>query len=203
MKGLFIGNPTLSQNARGNNGQVVDSILTEGMDESLIEIVSECKDDTIFVVQLSDSVPNRKFTKEKEQNMNMKSIGSSLPQLFDRSRFKNTSQINIIPAHFGTKKLHPYAKLGLALLVMSIVMFLVATQFLWPISNILVISSIILFVLSFFAFNAARQKMKSHMDEWSGKTLIDILFYIELVLLVSVVIFFILLLILIVLFSLI
>lgn len=183
MNGFFIGNFATGHSFRNESPKSCDT-FSDNVDT--VQIASDAKiqqEKTLIPVWSSDSLQIENSSNGKVFSKSILSIESGILPAFENSLLRKTSLLTAVPAHWGTKRLHPLAIAGFALLGLSIIFFLLYSRFLWPISNFLGFSSISFYIFSIVSLIIARRKTLQNKDEWSGIVFIKTILTIELVLL--------------------
>ena len=181
MRGFFFGKPITSSVVKNDSTQICKPFANIA-DTIHAEVVPETNQKTFSTEgYTNDTVSAGQFLKEKEQNQIINSavpeFSSAVKHFLSKKNLLNT----IIPAHCGTKKLHPLAIIGLGLLGLSIVSFLLFAL-LW-VPGFVLLLCLLFFILSIVAFIFAKKKMLQNKDKWTGIIMIKTVLTIELVLL--------------------
>lgn len=181
VKGFFVSNPASEHSSRSESNQLTDTYI-DNVDSVQGADVAATQQELILAPDVTnDSLQTENFSKETVFTKSISNIESGLSPAFKHLLLRKTSLLTIIPAQYGSKKLHPFAILGLGLLGLSIVLFLLYSNFLWTISNIFGFLSILFYILSIVTLFIARRKTLENLDKWSGITLINLFFYIEII----------------------
>ncbi|HBG71952.1 MAG: hypothetical protein A2W93_05215 [Bacteroidetes bacterium GWF2_43_63] len=183
MKGFFLGQRATGKVVQCDSSQFADTFI-DNVDTMKDADVCATQPELVSAPdQTNDSVQKEHFSMEKALTQSISNVDSGFPSVFKRFLIRKTSLLTAIPATCDTKKLHPLAILGLGFLGLSIVLFLLYSNFLWTISNILGFLSILFYILSIVSLFIARRKTLQNKDNWSGIVMIKTVLTIELVLL--------------------